>query len=65
MSSTLVQQSAKRAAGGFDLETVARYRRDSLAAAQIYPKANPLLEKPLRRDPPEIPDWLWQRPSSS
>ena len=93
MSSTLEQQSAKRAAGRFDLETVARYRRaaDFLAAAQIYPKANPRLEKPLRPlhaelivlacrrrihdhtvyafergvEPPEISDWLWQRPSSS
>lgn len=92
MSSTLEQQSAKRAAGRFDLETVARYRRavDYLAAAQIYLKANPLLEEPLRTrhteeivrayrrrirehtvyavervDPPEISEWLSQRPSGS
>ena len=49
MSSTVEQKPETRAAGRFDPQTVARYRRavDYLAGAQIYLKSNPLLEEPL------------------
>ncbi len=50
MSSTIEQKSEHPAAAGrFDPAAVARYRRavDYLAGAQIYLKANPLLQEPL------------------